>query len=74
MGLFRRRKEKPLDGNQEAIAGRIASRLLGVQRCSATWLNIKAKKIGQANVLLILVIMGLGFGLWFGWLIVGVLF
>lgn len=73
MGLFTRKKEKPLDANQEQVAGRIAGKLLAFQRSSAQWLNAKASKLGQANVLLILMFLGLGFGLWFGWLILSVL-
>lgn len=74
MGLFTKKKEKSLDVNQERVAGRIAVKLLGLQHRSANWLNTRASKLGQAKVLLLLMILGLGFGLWFGWLILGVLF
>ena len=74
MGLFRGKMERPLNANQEEVAGRIASAMLGAQRRSAVWLNTRASKLGQSNVLLILMFLGLGFGLWFGWLILGVLF
>lgn len=72
MGLFR--KKKTLEVHQELIAGRLAAKLLRFQRRWANWLNSRAAKIGQANVLLALIIMGLGFGLLCSWLIVGVLF
>ena len=73
MGLFKKTRERPLDGNQQAVADRIAARLLSFQRRSASWLNRKASRVGQANVLLILIVLGLGFGLWFGWLVLGIL-
>ncbi len=64
MGLFRRRKEKPLAANQEQVAGRIATSILSAQRRSAEWLNTRASKLGRKKVLVMLVCLGLGFGLW----------
>lgn len=72
MRLFRRKNA--LEVHQELIAGRIAAKLLRFQRRWANWLNSKASKLGQANVLLLLMILGLGLGLWCSWLILGVLF
>ena len=74
MGLFRRKKETQLDASQEALAVRIANAMLKAQRRWAEWLNAKASKIGKRKVIVLLVILGLGFGLCCLWLVVGVLF
>ena len=73
MGLSKNRRGQPLDGDRQVVAAKIAARLLSFQRGCAHWLNRRASKLGQANVLVILMVLGLGFGLWFGWLVVGVL-
>jgi len=74
MGLFKRKIEKPLNENQEQAAGRIANALLRAQQRSAEWLNARALKIGRNKIILILSVLGLGFGLWCLWLVVGVQF
>ncbi len=74
MGLFKRKIEKPLNENQEQAAGRIANTLLGAQQRSAEWLNVRASKLGKNRVIILMAVLGLGFGLWCLWLVTGVLF
>jgi len=64
MGLFTRRKEQGINAGQERLAERIANYLLGTQRRSAAWLNTRASKLGHKNSILILIFLGLGFGVW----------
>lgn len=64
MGLFTTKKEDELPEKAQALAGRIANNILSTQRRSAAWLNTQALKLGHQKVLLILIVLGLGFGLW----------
>jgi hypothetical protein len=64
MGLFTRKKQKPIYPSQVAAAERIARGILSAQRRSAVWLNTRASKLGRKKVLIMLVCLGLGFGLW----------
>ena len=73
MGLFRQKKEKVLDGGQERVANRIASAMLETQCRSAEWLNTRASKMGKRRLVILMAVLGLGFGLWCLYLVVGVL-
>ena len=74
MALFKRKIEKPVNADQEEVAGRIASAMLGAQRRSAAWLNTRASKLGKNRVIILMAVLGLGFGFWCLWLVIGVLF
>ncbi len=74
MGLFTRRKEKPVDTSQVKMAERIANGILSAQRRSAAWLNTRASKLGKDKAITIMALMGLGFGLWCLYLVLSPLF
>jgi preprotein translocase subunit SecG len=73
MGLFIRKREKVMNAGQEQLAGRIAGRLLSAQRRSALWLNGQASKLKRSTILMVLIFLGLGFGLWCLYLVLSVL-
>ncbi|RZK43351.1 MAG: hypothetical protein EOO90_03575 [Pedobacter sp.] len=73
MGWFRKKRERSLSKGQVEVAGRIATALLDAQRRSALWLNTKASTLNPRVLKLILLLMGLGFALGFGWMIIGAL-
>jgi hypothetical protein len=65
MGLFTKRKvATQLPEKAQAVASRIANSILSAQCRSAAWLNARAAKLGHKNSLIILIFLGLGFGLW----------
>lgn len=61
MRIFRRRKQ-PLSSRQEQVAGKIAGRILLMQRRTADYLNAKASGLSGQTLVAILVVFCLLFG------------
>jgi hypothetical protein len=71
MGWFKRKKE--IDPSTEAAAFRIADRILRVQRKVADGLNVWAGRFNRKTIVLMLLGLGLAFGCYCLWLVIGTL-
>lgn len=61
MSLFRK-KNRPLSESQERFAGRLAERILVMQRRLADWLNERTAGLHPTAWLMLLILFWAGFG------------
>jgi hypothetical protein len=71
MGLFKKDKNKPLTAGQDAVAQRIAERIISRHKRTADYLNAKTQDIPRRLWLWLLIAFSLIFGGYCLYLVIG---